>query len=333
MIKKNVIHLTRDDMNISVESNCFLEFSKLEKKFKDFKPKQNEKIFITKGINLPRIKLREYVKNENISLTTKIEKSDIIISSPESLINNYTEDQYLYFINVDDLKTIKGLFEDISFLENYPYKSVSVDWSTLQYIKNYYKGSLESNMHKVFIINNTEELENIIDKTLCYFDKLIENVQEDGVIIDYDFYKQLEGMITSTDEDNLVLAMELMANSAYNKSAAYLLILFYKYRYAFEESPKKNHVNFKGLLNYFDMIPRYIKMSFNKIIDELANKKVLTKENMDLLAENIIKPETVTTIYKNDDPGIIRPKVLVMDSPDFVKAYGDVYIINIESND
>jgi hypothetical protein len=333
IIKKNILHLNWENNQITTEFHHFFDKSKLHKSFEEFNPKKDVKLFITKYINLPRVKLREYVKDKNIGLTTNLENADIVITSPAAIIDAYTEQKYLHFVNVSEILQFKDLFLDATCLDDYSYNFVSIHWHTMQTLNNKLAEDLNNKSKWVQVITDLDSLEELKTKTLCYPDLLVSSIQEDGVIIDYDYYKQLDSMISSSDDDNLILAMELMSNSYYDKSAAYLLTLFYEHGNRFVNSSKKNHVNFKGLLDYFNMSTRSIHMPFNKIIEELTAKQVLTKENMDIITKLIIIPNTDTSISNNYDSTLIRPMVLVMDNPDFVKHFGSSYTINIESND
>lgn len=334
-IKKNVIHLEwSNDGTLYCSYNDFLSTDKLNSAFIKFNPTNNAKIFIDKGVNLPRVKLRAYVKNQTIALTTKLDNADIVITTRSSILDNYTKHQYYNWISVETLNEFKHLLQDPDILNDYPYTSVSLHWHVIQELRKLAaSGEINNKSRWAHTITDIDNLEILQTKTLCYPDTLISSVQEDGVVIDYDYYKQLNSMINSSDDDNLILAMELMANSYYDKSAVYLLTLFYEHRYSFEQSSKKNHVNFKGLLDYFGLSTRSICMSLDKIITELINKKVLTKENMDILTELVIKPNAKTHVNYNLNLELIRPSILIMDSPEFVKAFGSSYVINIESND
>lgn len=329
IIKKNIIHLNYEDEKIEVDFHHFFDPRKLKKSFEEFNPEKDAKIFITKGINLPRVKLREYVKNKSIGLTTKLENADIVITSESAILSTYTEHKYYHFISVDQLVQFKYLFSDPSCLDDYPYNFVGLQWHVIQELNKRVVEKVTTTSKWIHAITDLENLEDLKTKILCYPDLLISSVQEEGVIIDHAYYKQLDSMINSTDDDNLVLAMELMSNSYYDKSAAYLLALFYNYRHRFQDSSKKNHVNFKGLLDYFGMNTRNIYMPFNIIINQLTSKNVLTKENMDIITEIIIKPNINTFVHQNYQEGLIRATVLVMDDPDFVAAFGSTYTINL----
>ena len=73
---------------------------------------------------------------------------------------------------------------------------------------------------------------------------------DEAVLIDLDTYQNLRNMFKSSDSDNHVMAMEIMANSNYLESLLYLEMLFFHHHQQIDYSRTKNHVNFKSLKNY-----------------------------------------------------------------------------------
>ncbi len=66
-------------------------------------------------------------------------------------------------------------------------------------------------------------------------------------------------MFKSSDKDNHIMAMEIMANSNYVESALYLLLLLEEYGHRIADCNTKNHVNFKSMVSYFGLRVRDIK--------------------------------------------------------------------------
>jgi hypothetical protein len=93
-------------------------------------------------------------------------------------------------------------------------------------------------------------------------------------------------MFSSSDDDNHILAMEILANSKYKESLLYIEMIFKNHSYAIGNCHTKNHVNFKSLLSYLGKSNRYIDTSLDDIMESLCNKKVLTKDKVDILLEN-----------------------------------------------
>ena len=126
--------------------------------------------------------------------------------------------------------------------------------------------------------------------------ELLTNINgDDSTVIDYEVYQQLKTMFESSDDDNHVLAMEIMANSHYENSILYLLMLISEFHYTISNTHTKNHVNFKSMLAYFNWVPRNISSQdaddIIKIIDE---KGLLT---LDMI--KILYKEYTSDIHRN----------------------------------
>jgi hypothetical protein len=96
-------------------------------------------------------------------------------------------------------------------------------------------------------------------------------------------YEQIHQMFESSDKDNHILAMEIMANSNYTESLLYLEMLFKEHSTAMGNCHTRNHVNFKSLVNYLGKNKTYLSTSLDKIVRSLIEKKVITKDMMDVL--------------------------------------------------
>lgn len=126
---------------------------------------------------------------------------------------------------------------------------------------------------------NLEIWEEVKTKDVIEQNALLEVVNgDDAVLIDLDTYQNLRNMFKSSDSDNHVMAMEIMANANYLESLLYLEMLFFHHGHEIDSSRTKNHVNFKSLKNYLgrgNSSSRHIDgviqnlMSFSKL-DEAA---------------------------------------------------------------
>ena len=99
--------------------------------------------------------------------------------------------------------------------------------------------------------DNLEIYDEVKTKNIIEQNALLEVVNgDDAVLIDLDTYQNLRNMFKSSDSDNHVMAMEIMANSNYLESLLYLEMLFFHHGREMDYSRTKNHVNFKSLKNY-----------------------------------------------------------------------------------
>jgi hypothetical protein len=113
-----------------------------------------------------------------------------------------------------------------------------------------------------------------------------------------DMFLEACKMFRSKDHNNHVLAMELMANCDYDKSALYLLELFRLFsRDAIYNRRERSHVNFKSLCNYFGVkAGNYYDL--DDIINILTAKRVLTPDKLDTLIK-LAKEDFAETVDNN----------------------------------
>ena len=118
-------------------------------------------------------------------------------------------------------------------------------------------------------------LNSVLDKLDCPIysqDAIIKLLNEDNIVIDQKKYDELRVMAKSSDEENIILVMELMANANYKKSFVYLLLLLKEFKTEISARHKEiSHVNFKALLNFLDLDEK--KMSYITIEQLTAGMK------------------------------------------------------------
>jgi len=146
-------------------------------------------------------------------------------------------------------------------LEHYTGKSVYFDWKGVELLAreelNYYKdfivnpGSAVKNERSsqylsIILSDYIEVSKSLTGKVIIHEAGLVDKLNgEDAILINDEVFKQLTMMLSSTDTDNHVIAMEIMANSRYKDSLLYLQMLFKDHSNVMEASNTKNHVNFK----------------------------------------------------------------------------------------
>jgi hypothetical protein len=106
----------------------------------------------------------------------------------------------------------------------------------------------------------------------------------DAVIIDEAMFIALKEMFDSQDNDNHVLAMEIMANANYFESLVYLLLLIEEYGNNIYNQRSRNHVNFKSLCGYLGVTPGSV--SQDDVCRVLIEKHAVTKDNMEIVLKN-----------------------------------------------
>ena len=294
-----------------------------------YTPMKGDKLYFLPGVNIPRIKLKDLATKFGIRTVRDVSEATILFGSSKTKdkMTGYTW-KYKIPTTLVQLffETYKNDMDDYQFskienaLEFYTEEYILTDWSTArnftdndlpqwnsysaqpQYV-DYHSKSRSSSEHvhevnKEYIhLYDLIKGREIIDES-CLLDQLN---GDDAVIIDADMFTQLTTMFNSSDDDNHILAMEIMANSKYKESLLYIEMIFKNHAYTIGQSSSKNHVNFKSLLSYLNKNNRYIDTSLDDIMDSLISKKVLTKDKVDILLENYseeIKNRGDSTYFK-----------------------------------
>ena len=121
---------------------------------------------------------------------------------------------------------------------------------------------------------------------------------ENAIIIDEEVFKNLSSMFMSTDQDNHILAMEIMSNCNYKKSLLYIELLFMDHSQTMVNTGKKNHVNFKSLCSYLSKDSTYLSTSLDDVMESLEIKGQLTKENIEKLLKHKSQTISLSGSYK-----------------------------------
>lgn len=265
----------------------------------DYTIGQNEKIYFMPGTNVPRVKLKDIFAQTKSKTTRNIDEATKII------VGNKTADAisdtiWYYEIETEAFKKVinyvynnEGKLETrhydniMELLSIYTEEIVICDYRFARYVKLHtpfkeilQEGKISSGSEYYTEIkdNYTETYENILQSksVFCCEQTLIGLVNgDDSTTIDNAMYESLDEMFQSRDTDNVVVAMEIMANSNYQESLYYLCLLFEAHYNKISDQRSRNHVNFKSLCNYMGFSsPSYCSMSKDDIVNLLIEKQV-----------------------------------------------------------
>jgi len=293
------------DLKIEALEGEFGSQFKFENVAADVDLQQKDKLYLAAGVTIPRVKMKNIYNEFGVKTVRDIDQADKVIIGRKTAdtLSDYT---WLYRIKTEAFKNfINTLQVDINIdqyyvdkvneaLEFYTNEYVVInDWSDIRLLTQYsfipgqikdqdYKSS--SSFH--YIKDDYKEVyKDLITRELYFEDSLLKYINgTDAVTIDETMFKTLSDMFISNDQDNAVLAMEIMANSNYFDSLVYLLILFEKYGIPISNQRSRNHVNFKGLCAYLDIHPSSIYK--DDIVKILLRKEAVTIENMSILLKH-----------------------------------------------
>jgi hypothetical protein len=298
---KRAVFFDKEDESFSVDVRHVLEDSSKFELFnlsKGYTPAQGDTIYLMPGVNIPRAKLKDLALNQGIKVVRDPDNANVIITgkaTPGRLLNGswyYTApiakiEEYLDKVTVDEyykdnLRTAMQSSESQNVYFNYSTKvSISSHVTT-----SVFTGS----SHHFYYIH--DEWKQLIDdcqnKTVYDESELLAMINgDDAVTITNEVYTQLREMFKSSDQDNHIMAMEIMANSNYVESALYLLMLLEEYGHRIANCHTKNHVNFKSMVSYFGLRVRDVDcLDPDDVSKKLASLGLLTTEWLNILLES-----------------------------------------------
>ena len=312
LFKKQIYITSIDKKSIDFKVNWVLPYDQLERGAinellavdTSYKLSSADKIYFMPGCVVPRFKVKQYCESTGLSVSKTIDNANIIIKGDGSE-SEIVDDDSLYYrlptkkfasfikknFDFTEHPFVKALFDLLADPDLYPFVSLS-GWSTSNTLKDCEEWDhvlsdvdIMSSNHRVW--KSTERSLNDLDKiiasgkTILHEDVVLQIIGE-TTIMDKEMYDELNKMFDSHDVNNHVLAMEVMANCNFEKSALYLLSLFKKNRNSISSRTERNHVNFKSLCKFFGVKPGEY-LSLDSVIEIAKNKNLITKEEIPTL--------------------------------------------------
>lgn len=260
---------------------------------KGYIPTKGDTIYLLPGVNIPRMKLKDLALNLGIRVVRDPAKATVVFSGKSS-VGKLTTSTWYYFADANTiLENVKKLCKDDYYIDKLDVAisstgatKVCAGWSDMRNTLCNGDTSIYASQYIYGIEPEYIDTYNAIQGKPIYCEsELLTNINgDDSTIIDYDVYKQLKNMFESSDDDNHILAMEIMANSHYENSILYLLMLISDFSHKISNTHTKNHVNFKSMLAYFNWVPRNISsQSADDIIKIIDEKGLLTLDMIKIL--------------------------------------------------
>jgi hypothetical protein len=263
-----------------------------------YTPTKGDKIFFLPNVNVPRVKFKNVCVEHNVKNVRDFNQATVFFGSKKSL-NEMTSTNWLYKCPIKEFlaffELVKPKMDEYDIekvetsLEFYTEDLIAVDYNLKEMINSEHsiiKDETFGYSENLMIVKEEyQELYKFLqDKTILDESSVINVLNgEDATEIDKVMFDHLSEMLDSSDTDNHVLAMEIMANSKYTESLIYLELLFYKYAYNIGSSKTKTHVNFKSLISYLGKDKNYLDTSIDKVVNSLIDKGQLTSDNLDIL--------------------------------------------------
>ncbi len=315
---------TGSDLNsLEVEQiSCIIKGDPFNIVKKEYVPNTGDKFYFLPGVNIPRVKLKEFALNYHLKTVRNVEEADVVfgnkLSNSKVLTRAWkdtirTEDFKACFqALVDSNKLDEIVVERVkTALEFYTQDIIISDYHSINTISNssLYNhlivnlGSVLVNNRKNTYVTEVEdeylELVEFLDNTEIFDEEgLLKYINgDDAVVINKEVYTQLESMLDSSDTDNHVLAMEIMSNCNLNESLFYLLKLMGDHHRNLINCRSVNHVNFKSLLSYLGIDKYRMNFGVDDKIQKLMDKGVLTVGMLNAIVRDEVS--STSAFYSN----------------------------------
>jgi len=283
-----------------------------------YTPTAGDKIYFIPGCEVPRFKVKQLCEKYNVALVKYREKANVKFIGPQSIMDmltdlphqTYSRDEFLKFL-VMTMGNAPAYQDLIAALRSSTSSIVAMNYNESQQLEKgtlgpAWKGVRETPASYYFKSEESYELFiSILNDPQLYSQNEILNRINTGGIMGKEEYESIKRMLGSSDQENLKLGMEAMANCDYQQSCIYLLLLIKEFGVQMDNSRTKNHVNFKSLLKFFE-IQNLQSYSLNNILQSLLKRKLLNKANLDQLM-----PMAIEEMKKNSKSEFFRIENLV----------------------
>lgn len=271
----------------------------------DFTVAPYQKYFLLPGTSVPRVKLQNLSVESGIKTVRDVSSADVCFYSGNTL-GKLSHSEYYYAMpkaqfelaveeakqNGTDEYILNRIAMALSLVE---VDAVACDWNTRNFLASgsdalgtsYQLSKMSTSYirdrYHMIESENCELVESIISGNvkLVHEKELLANLNgDDALVITSVEYEQITNMFRSSDHDNHVLAMEIMANCNYRESMYYLLRAFKDFNQQMSNQRAKNHVNFKSLVSFLNIGTASYNWSLSamQIINCLKDKNLLTLE-------------------------------------------------------
>ena len=270
---------------------------------KDYVPTKGDKLYFLPGVNIPRVKLKDLSLQYGIKTVRDINQATHIFAGKNTK-DKISNSHWYYTIETSVIKSIledpETIMDDYykenlqQALEFYTEDTIVISYGTASEFRNselpvlqrYIKSDMLRYSKTFYTVDDDHKdlFPGILSLDIYNESKLLKYINgEDAATIDEEMYLQISDMFKSSDRDNHILAMEIMANCNYMESLLFIEMLFKEYYNKISDCHTKNHVNFKSLISFLGKNKNYLSTSIDEIVNSLINKDVLDIEKVNVI--------------------------------------------------
>lgn len=302
-------------------------------------PQKGDKIYFLPEVSIPRVKFKNVSLEYGIKTVRDSAQANVFFGCSKSA-HHMTDTKWAYSLPVTELKAFIELIAHRleehtvdkieTALEFYDNDTVAISWTIMNNIHGALSSTTCSKYSKRLVTIDDaykEEFEHLQSIKIYDESSVIDILNgEEATVIDKDMFEHIREMFKSSDRDNHVLAMEIMANSKYTESLIYLELLFYFYANRIADINSKNHVNFKSLVSYLGKNMRYLNTDIDEVVDSLVKKDQFTPNKLEIVMEYLSGD-----IQNTGDSKYFTVKTITV-HPDHIAQLGSNYTYEVQAD-
>jgi hypothetical protein len=282
----------------------------------EYVPTKGDKVYFLPGVNVPRVKFKEIALEYGIRTVRNPNDANVFFGN-KSTADKITDGRWVYKIETKYL--IDALDNNTLDLDEFYIDKLrtALEFYTNEFIAtdHPFAMAIAENIERNQIRMNTissdyTELGKALEGKIIYEEStIIDKLNgQDASVIDAVMFEQLSIMFNSSDSDNHVLGMEILANCKYSASLPYMLLLFKDFSGDMYNSHTKNHVNFKSLVNWLGG-NIFHRNGIDDLCDILKDKGQLTPDRLDIFLNH-----SHQDILNRGDSRYFKVKTITLDA-------------------
>ena len=280
-------------------------------------PVAGDKMYFLNGVVIPRFKIKSFCEETGGKVVKYLNSGNYVIIGKKTIEKLFTNS---YNVEVDKVECLDFVNKVISSMNSLAplwmtdLKQLIIDCDENVLINNKYSLTEWFKKNTDIDVGYSQSLTEISYENYGKLTEIMaltcDIVEEDTILLDLnkntvmnkEIFENIQKLFESVDTENTKIAMELMSNCDFDKSAPYLLLLLKMFHKQIYASSTKNHVNFKGMLNYFNLhVNDTYRMELNDVLRIIMQKKILYKSSMQMIKDMLLEEMSSSLHYKVTD--------------------------------
>jgi hypothetical protein len=270
---------------------------------KDYTPTKGDKLYFLPGVNIPRVKLKDLSLQYGVKTVRDIDQATHVFCgkhTTDKLVNSH----WYYKLPTETFKAI--LNDPETFMDDYYRENLeqALEFYTepvilmkhdsaaklrnaeLHCIQRHVQGNVLRGSDHYYTVDDdyTNLFPKILSLDLFNESKLLKHINgDDAATIDETMFLQISDMFNSSDQDNHIIAMEIMANCNYMESLLFIEMLFKEFYNQMSNCHTKNHVNFKSLISFLNKNKNYMSTTIDEVVHSLISKNAIDLDKINII--------------------------------------------------